>query len=240
MRASLPLILVLLPILAVACGGSAGGLPQGSERVELDPAGFVSAIDNPYWPMQPGSRWVFRETGSGGGEQRVEITVTGETRVVAGIRATVVHDVVSEDGELVEDTYDWYAQDRAGNVWYLGENTKEYEGGKVVSTAGSWEAGVDGAQPGIAVPAAPEPGLSYRQEHYAGEAEDAATVLSVDERVEVPAGSFERVLMTKEYIPLEPDVLEYKLYARGVGPVLVLAVSGGSGREELVSYSRGA
>jgi hypothetical protein len=145
---------------------------------------------------------------------------------------------VTEDGELVEDTFDWYAQDGNGNVWYLGEETKEYEDGKLMTTAGSWEAGVDGALPGVIVPATPEVGMAYRQEYYAGDAEDAAEVLSLSERAEVPFGSFRDVLLTKDFTPLEPDVLEYKLYARGVGPVLVLGVSGGSGREELVAFSR--
>ena len=125
-----------------------------------------------------------------------------------------------------------------GNIWYLGEDTKEFENGKVKTTAGSWEHGVDGAQAGVIVPAEPEPGLAYRQEYYAGEAEDAATVLSLDEWVQVPAGSYRDVLMTKDYTPLQPEVLEHKFYAQGVGPVLVLGISGGSDREELFSSTR--
>jgi hypothetical protein len=187
--------------------------------------------------LRVGAKWVYRETDGAGGEQRVEVTVLDETREVMGIETRVVHDVVTEDGALVEDTYDWYAQDADGNVWYFGEETKEFENGKVSTTAGSWEAGIDGAQPGVLVPAEPEVGLAYRQEHYAGEAEDAAAVLSPDEQVEVPFGHFEGVLMTKEFTPLQPDVLEHKFYARGVGMVLALAISGGSDREELVSYS---
>jgi hypothetical protein len=121
-------------------------LPRGTEPVELDPADFTIRIDNPYWPMKPGSRWVYRERDSEGNEQRVVVTVTRETKRIMGIEARVVHDVVTENGRLKEDTYDWYAQDERGNVWYLGEDTKEYENGKVSSTEGSWEAGVDGAQ----------------------------------------------------------------------------------------------
>jgi hypothetical protein len=184
--------------------------------------------------MAPGDRWVYRETDTEGGEQRVEVTVTDRTKTIAGIEARIVRDVVTEDGQLVEDTFDWYAQDADGNIWYLGEDTKEFENGKVTTTAGSWEHGVDGAQAGIAVPAAPEPGLTYRQEYYAGEAEDAATVLSLDEWVEVPAGSYRDVLMTKDFTPLHSEILEHKLYAKGVGPVLVLGISGGAGREELL------
>jgi hypothetical protein len=224
----------LLPLLA-ACGGSGGtALPQGSEPVELDPADFSSTIDHPYWPMPVGARWVYRETDQEGAEQRVVVTVTEDTKNVMGIEAHVVHDVVTEDGELVEDTFDWYAQDADGNVWYLGEDTKEFEDGKVSTTSGSWEAGVDGAQAGILLPADPEVGMTYRQEYYEGEAEDAGEILSLEEWVEVPFGKFQGVLMTKDYTPLEPDTLEHKFYARGVGPVLALAISGSTDREELV------
>ena len=237
MRPVSALLLVLL-LLTAGCGGSGGAaLPQGGERVELDPAEFTSEIDNPWLPLRPGARGVNRETAADGSGQRVEVTVLARTRVVMGIETRVVHDVVTEDGELVEDTYDWYAQDADGNVWYFGEDTKEFEDGKVATTAGSWEAGVDGAQPGVLLPGEPEVGLAYRQEYDAGNAEDAAEVLSLDEKAEVPLGTFDGVLMTKESTPLEPDVLEHKFYARGVGLVLALGISGGSGREELVAAS---
>jgi hypothetical protein len=239
-------------LVLAACGGDddddSGGetsgavaeLPQGSEPVTLDPAEFTTEIDNPYWPMTPGSRWVYRETDKEGNVQRVEVTVTDQTKTIAnGVDARVVHDVVSEDGEPVEVTDDWYAQDSAGNVWYLGEDTAEYEKGKVVSREGSFEAGVDGAQPGIAVPADPEIGLAYRQEYYAGQAEDRAKVLSVDAQASVPFGSFDGALQTEDVNPLnEPQpAVEHKFYARDVGPVLVIGISGGGGREELVSYT---
>jgi hypothetical protein len=218
-------------------GVAASTLPTGTEPVTLDPAEFTNRIDNPYWPMKPGSRWVYRETDSEGNVQRVVVTVTDRQKTVAGIDALVVHDVVSEEGQVIEDTFDWYAQDAAGNIWYLGEDTKEFEHGKLVTTEGSWEAGVDGAQAGIALPADPEPGLTYRQEYYADQAEDGGTVLSVDELVEVPFGAFRDVLMTKDFTPLEPHLLEHKFYARGVGPVLTLTISGGSDREELLEYT---
>jgi hypothetical protein len=231
-------LIAMLILVAAGCGGSGGNaLPQGGEPAELDPAEFTSEIDNPWMPFRVGARWLYRETDREGGQQKVEVTVLDETREIMGIEARVVHDVVSAGGDLVEDTFDWYAQDADGNVWYLGEDTKEFEDGKVATTAGSWEAGVDGAQPGILIPAEPEDGMTYRQEYYAGEAEDAAEVLSVDEQVEVPSGHFDGVLMTKEYTPLQPEVLEHKFYARGVGVVLALAISGGSDREELVSYT---
>jgi hypothetical protein len=208
--------------------------------VRLDPADFTTRIDNPWWPMRPGSRWIYRETDPAGTKQRVVVTVTNRTRLIAnGITARVVHDVVTEDGEPVEVTDDWYAQDRCGNVWYLGEATTEYENGKPVSTEGSFEAGVDGAQPGVIMPARPRVGLRYRQEYYRGHAEDRASIMSRAEQVEVPFGHFRPVLMTRDVNPLEPRVLEYKFYARGIGPVLAVGVSGGSDREELVSYRRG-
>jgi hypothetical protein len=227
------------PGVATARVDCSAPLPQGDETVTVDPADFVAAIDNPYWPMSPGSRWVYRETSSGGPGQRVVVTVKSRTKEILGIAAVVVHDEVTEDGVLVEDTYDWYAQDVCGNVWYLGENTKEFEDGHVVSTAGSWEAGVDDAQPGVIVPADPELGFTYRQEYLAGEAEDVATALSLDEQVTVPFGHFDGVRMTKETTALEPRLLEYKWYAAGVGPLLAIAVSGGSDREELVSFRSG-
>jgi hypothetical protein len=235
MRTLLLTIALLVP-LAAACGSEkkqAESLPQGAETVKLDPADFTTEIDNPYWPMPPGSKWVYRE-----GEQRVEVTVTNETKVIDGIEARVVHDLVTVDGKPKEDTFDWYAQDASGNLWYLGEDTKEFENGKVVSTAGSWEAGVDGAQAGILLPAEPKVGMTYRQEYYKGEAEDAAQVLSVDEKVDVPFGTFDNALLTKDYTPLDPSLLEHKFYARGVGLVLAIGIAGGSDREELLSYTR--
>jgi hypothetical protein len=224
-------LLAVAVLLVAGCGSDSPSLPHGDEPANLEAGDFVERIDNPYWPMALGSQWTYRED-----EQRVEVTVTERTKEILGITATVVHDVVTEDGVLVEDTYDWYAQDKDGNIWYLGEDTKEYENGAVKSTEGSWEAGVDGAEAGILLPGEPEVGLRYRQEYYEGEAEDAGEILSLDEKVEVPFGSFDAVLMTKDTTPLEPDVLEHKFYAKGVGPVLVLAISGGSGREELLSF----
>ncbi|HEY7486494.1 MAG TPA: hypothetical protein VH912_18670 [Streptosporangiaceae bacterium] len=209
-------------------------LPQSSENVPLDPANFTTAIDNPYWPMQPGSRWVYRE-----GKGRDEVTVLNETKTVAGIQSRIVHDVLTEGGAVKEDTYDWYAQDRDGNIWYMGEATKEFHKGKPPNTEGSWEAGVHGAQPGVIMPARPTPGLLYRQEYYRGQAEDAGQILALDEHVRVPYGSFDHTLKTKDYSPLEPNVIEQKYYAPGVGPVLAVTVSGGSDKEELLSYTKG-
>jgi hypothetical protein len=234
-----------------ACGGGReskqaatalyGGLPQGSEPSALDPADFSTEITNPYWPMRPGSRWVFKETDTTGKREKVVVTVTDKTRTIAnGVEARVVRDVVTENGRPVEITDDWYAQDRAGNVWYLGEAVRNYERGKLVDRAGSFEAGVDGAQAGIVMPANPKPGLSYRQEYYKGVAEDKGAVVTVGrEQVEVPFGHFRGVLMTRDLVPLEPKVQELKFYARNVGPVLSVHTDGAGGRAELVDYRPG-
>jgi hypothetical protein len=219
-------------------GNGESSLPQGGEHVSLDPADFTTEIDNPYWPMKPGSQWVYVEV-EGGERLRVEVTVTDRTKVVDGIEAVVVHDVVTDakTEEPLEVTDDWYAQDSDGNVWYLGEDTAEYENGRPVGTAGSFEAGRDGAEAGMILPADPEPGMSYREEHYPGEAEDQATVLSLDEQAAVPAGRYPDALMTSNVNPLEPEVQEYKFYARGVGPVLALHSSPDIGRESLVKFT---
>jgi hypothetical protein len=151
------------------------------------------------------------------------------------VTARVVRDSVFRGDEVVEDTFDWYAQDAAGAVWYLGEDTAEFENGEIASREGSFEAGVDGALPGIVVPAEPEPGMRYRQEYYAGEAEDNGEVLSIDAMADAPVGHFTDVLLTWDTITIEPEVAELKFYAPGVGPVLVLGVAGGpAAREELI------
>jgi hypothetical protein len=224
----------------VAAAGAGGGLPRGAEPATLDPAAFTTRITNPWWPMRPGTRWVYRSTDPDGTRQRIVVTVTRHTvTTAAGVRARVVRDTATEDGRVVEDTRDLYAQHRDGTLWYLGERTAEYRDGRVVSTEGSWEAGVDGAQAGVIMPAHPRPGQRYRQEWLAGHAEDEAATLAVGQQAGTPAGHFRDVVMTREVTPLEPDALEFKFYARGVGPVLAVEVSGGSAREELVRVRRG-
>ncbi|HET6832159.1 MAG TPA: hypothetical protein VFH44_12515 [Solirubrobacterales bacterium] len=229
------------------CGGDEAtdaepDLPQGDEPVDLDPADFTTDIDNRWLPMSPGSRWVYRETDASGAEQRIVVRVTPRTRTIAnGIEARVIRDVATEGGEPIEITDDWYAQDAAGNVWYLGERTAEFEHGELISRAGSWEAGVDGAEAGIAMPADPQSGMAYRQEHYAGEAEDHGAVISRgEERAGVPFGHFdEEVVMTRDLTPLEPRVEELKLYAPGIGNVLAVHTDRSGGRLELLSYRPG-
>jgi hypothetical protein len=240
-------VAAVMSVLAVMTTGVAAGaapaggsdLPQGSQPVDLDPADFTTDIDNPYWPMAPGTRWTYQEVDEEGKVLEVVVIVTTETKEIAnGVTARVVRDTVTEDGQLIEDTFDWYAQDKDGNIWYLGEDTAEFENGELTTKEGSFEAGVDGAEAGIALPADPKPGVKYRQEYYEGQAEDNGEVLSVKETVEVPHGLFKKALLTKDTNALEPDVNEYKLYAKGVGPALAIHVSGGSGREELISVDQ--
>jgi hypothetical protein len=229
------------PATPTKAGGSKNrGLPQGSEPVKLNPADFTTEIDNPYWPMRPGSKWVYRETDSDGGKEKAVVTVTDKIKTIAnGVKARVIRDVVSVNGAPVEVTDDWYAQDKDGNVWYLGEYVTNYQSGRVANHEGSFEAGVDGAQPGVAMPANPEPGLSYRQEYYKGKAEDRGAVITVGkEQVEVPFGHFAKdVLMTRDLVPTEPRVEELKFYAPGVGPLLSMHTDGAGGRAALESYT---
>jgi hypothetical protein len=201
---------------------------NGDYHPSIDPANFVATIDNPYFPLPVGARWVYR--GEEDGEVQVdEMTVTPDHRTIMGVPATVVRDTLRDDkGTVLEDTFDWYAQDRAGNVWYFGEDTKEYENGTVTSTEGSWEGGVDGALPGIIMPASPKVGDAYRQEYDQGNAEDLAAVVRTGQRVTTPAGTYSNVLVTKEWTPLEAKVVEEKTYAPGVGNVSEKVLRGGN------------
>jgi len=229
---------------SAASGGSGSqrGLPQGSESVRLEPVDFSINIDNPYWPMSPGSKWIYSETDTKGTKQKVVVEVTHKTKMIAnGVEARVIRDTVTENGVPVEITYDWYSQDKAGNIWYLGEYVTNYKNGKVVDHGGSFEAGVDGAQPGIAMPANLQPSLSYRQEYYKGQAEDKAAIITVgEEQIQVPFGYFNKdVLMTRDLVPTEPKVQELKFYAPHVGPLLSVHTDGAGGRAELVNYTQG-
>ncbi len=208
-------------------------LPRGDEPVDLRPADFTTRIDHPYWPMRPGTTWRYVERG-GGEVAHVRVTVTDRTRMIEGIRARVVHDVVRSDGELVENTRDWFAQDSGGTLWYLGEFSRSYENGRVVSTEGSWEHGRDGAQAGVILPARTRSGCGYREEYLEGEAEDRARILSTRETLRTPTGVHRRVVQTANTTPLEPDLLENKFYARGIGPVLELDLSPELARAVLV------
>lgn len=207
----------------------------GDYSPAIDPADFVDVVDNPYLPLPAGARWVYEGEG-----ERAEIVVTDQRKEILGIDATVVRDTVTdESGALVEDTFDWFAQDVDGNVWYLGEDSTSYENGEPVNTEGSWEAGVDGAQPGIVMPAEPVVGDAYRQEFLVGEAEDLAEVRRFEPSLDTPSDTYADVLVAGEWTPLEPDVVEEKYYAPGVGLVLEVTVDGGTGRLDLVSFDPG-
>jgi hypothetical protein len=199
-----------------------------------DPANFVSVIDNPYFPLEPGTRFIYRGQSEGAPTRDVMI-VTSDTRVIQGVTTTVVHHLSYEDRVLIEETFDWYAQDSDGNVWYFGEDTKEFdENGDVISTAGSWEAGVDGARAGIIMLADPQVGDRYYQEFYRGEAEDQAKVTQLDASICVEYGCFDNVLVTREWTRLEPGVVELKYYAEGVGFIYGEMIKGGEEFIELV------
>lgn len=218
--------------------GPSVGLPQGNEPVDLDPADFTADVTDPWFPLKPGTRWTYRETTEDGEVVKVVVTATSVTREIAnGVTARVVRDTVTLDGEIIEDTLDWYAQDADGTVWYLGEDTAELENGKITTRKGSFEAGVDGALAGVIMPASPEVGMAYRQEYYEGEAEDNGEVLALGQQATVPAGTYDDLVKTADTTPLEPDVLEHKYYASGVGLVLTIDKEAG-GREELLAITQ--
>ena len=187
----------------------------------IDPANFVAKIDNPFFPLVPGTTFIYKGQTSEG-LMRDEFAVTHNTRVIDGVTCVEVHDSVFTDGELTEDTLDWFAQDKDGNVWYFGENTAELEDGLISTIDGTFMAGVDGDKPGIVMKAHPAVGDFYRQEFSLGNAEDEAETLDLNASVTVPYGSFQHCLRSEETTPLEPDALEDKFYASGVGNVLTV------------------
>jgi len=186
----------------------------------IDPSKFTSTVTNRHFTLTPGKRLVY-EGKTEDGTERIEWLVTDQKKRVMGVETTVVWDRVWLNDELIEDTYDWYAQDADGNVWYFGEDTHELLDGKIINNAGAWEAGVDGAKPGIIMPANPIVGQTSRQEYYKGVAEDMADVLAVDETVTVKAGTYTGCLKTLDYTPLEPGVQEHKVYCPQVGGVVL-------------------
>ena len=232
--------LVCLWLVAVGIIGSAMllcGAENARYNPRIRPGDFVAVIDNPYFPLVPGTTLVYEGKDDDGEDEINKVYVTRETKEILGVTCVVVRDTVIVEGDLAEETLDWFAQHRDGTVWYFGEDSKDYEDGKVVSTEGSWEAGVDRAKPGIVMQAHPRVGEAYRQEYYKGEAEDMAEVLSLDESVTVPYGSFDGCLKTKEWTPLQPGVVEHKYYARGVGMVSAEAIKGEAGHSKLVEVT---
>jgi hypothetical protein len=243
-RPKLLAIAAVLPLLVSGCGSDPQkSPPTGVDGLEIptpsaDPDDFVEGIDNPYLPLRPGSRWVYQSRNLD--RETTTVTVTGHTREVQGVTTTVVHDLVKRaDGTVVEETFDWFAQDTAGNVWRFGEDTTAYDDRGRPDHSGSWEAGVDGARAGVAMLAAPRIGDGYQQESAPGRAEDQTQVLATDESVNVEFDSFTEVLLTEDTTPLESGLVERRYYAPGVGLVLEQTVLGGSERVELVSYDGG-
>ncbi len=242
MRASW-LALVMIGI--VACGGGDDPLPVSNGRGPapydpdrpympmVTPGALSEDVSNALFPAPVGASWMYRAT-TDEGTERIEVRVLPETRPTWGATARVVRDTVFLNDQMIEDTWDWYAQDATGHVWYLGEDTTEFANGQPVCNCGAWEAGVDGALPGVVMLAAPQIGDVYRQEYFAGEAEDVAEVRSLTASVTVPAGSFTGCLETRDRSALDPELDELKYYCPGVGNVLVLE---GDVRVELIEYA---
>ncbi len=205
---------------------------------DLDEDEFRDGVNHTYLPYLPGATWVYHAFTDEGLEE-ITVTVMDSTVEIDEIECIVVQDVVTLDGVLVEDTFDWYAQHADGAVWYMGEIAKNYEDGELVDIEGSWKAGEDGGQPGIVMMATPTAGTTYRQELLLGEAEDAGTVISVDETVVIGIGTYSNCVQTLDFTPLEPDAREFKYYAPGVGLVLEVKPDTGE-RLELISFTPGS
>jgi hypothetical protein len=234
----------LFAALAVGVGSSAAAPPSEPGWVlhaayspSIEPANFVAGIDNRYFPLKPGTGFHYKGV-RGATPQTDDMVVTRQTKQVLGVSCTVVRDTVSEHGKPIERTYDWYAQDKQGNVWYMGEESLELQNGRFVRASDSWQAGVNGAKPGIIMPGDPRPGDVYRQEYYRpGGALDQARVLVLGGNVQVPYGTFTRVLVTIEWSPVEPQ-LEKKYYKAGIGEIREQVVQGGHEGFQLVSVTR--
>jgi len=244
-----PGLLFLAAVSASAAPGGDGSMPGRTlpGRSTSEPPcppfpganAFVARIDNPYMPLIPATSYIYQGT-EDGKAQRDVVEVTSETKTILGAEAVVVNDTVTDQyGNLIEQTLDWFAQDREGNVWYMGEDSRAYAHGQVVSTEGSWEAGVDGAQPGIIMEAHPAVGDFYSQECAAGVAEDQAKVLDRTASVKSPYGDFGHALLTRETTPLEPGTAENKYYGQCVGLVRSVDVKGGNAESSLVTVKHG-
>jgi hypothetical protein len=217
-----PALLAMTAALTVAVAGDPGE-SKGPYHPTIDPSNFSVVVNNPYFPLVPGTTRIFAEK-DGEDTMQSTVTVTHDTKMIMGVKCVVVHDVITEEGEVQEDTYDWYAQDKKGAVWYFGEATREFKGRGRVSTEGSWEAGLNG-QPGVIMPAHPVPGAPYRQEYSPDNAEDMGQVVALNESVTVPFGSFAGCVRTKEWSLLESGT-EKKWYAKGVGVIRVESTGG--------------
>jgi hypothetical protein len=225
-------VLVLGAALAANCGGGGG---KATTTGDAGPR-FSARVDNAWFPLRPGARYVYRGVKDGKPSRDV-VDVTSETKTIRGAPCVVVHDRLYVRGRLAERTADWYTQDERGNVWYFGEDTAELDArGRVTSREGTWQAGRNGAKPGIFMPAELHAGASYRQEFYRGHAEDHFVVLSTRAHVRAPFVTSARALLTKETTPLEAGVVDHKYYVRGIGTVLEQTVKGGDERNALVAF----
>jgi hypothetical protein len=210
---------------------------RGPYSPTIDPPNFVVGVDNAYFPLKPGTSFHY-EGVRDGAPQSDDLVVTGKTKTVLGVACTVVRDTVSERGKAIERTFDWYAQDKHGNVWYMGENSLELKDGRFVRADDSWQGGTNGAKPGIIMRAHPKVGDVYRQEYYVpGGALDQARVMGTSPTVPVPDGSSRRALVTVEWSPVEPQ-LEKKLYVRGIGEVEERVIAGGQESFRLTHITR--
>jgi hypothetical protein len=202
---------------------------------KINPATFTNQVTNQYFPLTPGKTLRYKGVRDGKPTEHV-FEVTRDTKVVMGVRCAVIKDTVTQNQSLVEKTTDWYAQDAGGSVWYFGEDTAEYQNGVVTTTAGTWEAGVDNAQPGIIMPAHPKVGEAFRQEYRPGVALDEAKILSTTATARVPAGTYRDVVVTFDKNPLDPSKRERKWYARGIG--FVRAELKGAGHSETTELAK--
>jgi len=210
---------------------------HGTYAPSIEPTNFVATVNNQYWPLIPGTAYHY-EGVRGSTSQTDDEVVTHQTKEILGVACTVVRDTVSEHGRAIERTFDWYAQDAQGDVWDMGEVSLGRQPGRFVTASDSWKSGVDGAQPGIIMPAAPQPGDNYRQEYYPpGQALDEAHVLNLDGTMSVPYGNFHQVLVTSEFSPLEPQT-EQKYYVAGLGEVAERVVKGHHEEFQLVNVTR--
>jgi len=236
MKAIAPLAAVLAVALA-GCGGGSTNHPAPGTTTARERPGFSANVTNPWFPLRRGSVYRYRGVKDGKPSREV-MTVTDRTRMIDGAPSVVVSDLLYIHGKLEERTSDYYSQDAHGNVWYFGEDTAELDAnGKITTREGTWHSGVDGAKPGIFMYAVPRVGQSARQEYLEGQAEDHFEVIATGKSVTVPFRRFGGVLLTKEWTPLEPGVLDHKFYARGIGTVLEQTVEGGDERNELVSFT---
>jgi hypothetical protein len=200
---------------------------------------FSPRVDNPWYPLSAGSTYVYRGVKDGHPARDV-LTVTHRIKTIDGVPCRVVEDRLYLSGYLGERTTEWYSQDKQGNVWYFGEDTAELaRDGHVTTTSGTWRAGVDGAKPGVFMFAHPAVGQAARQEFYKGQAQDQFKVLSLHAAVSVPYVSSAKAVLTREWTPLEPGVIDHKFYVRGIGTVLEQTVKGGTERAALVSFTKG-